>query len=356
MIGALLLLILQPGPVSSAWSVTFENSDPCGLKGSSVEFRCSYNYPDGESVTNTTWHRGGLKDKQWKRFKLSELPSYQNRSEYIGDRQHDCSLVIHDLQDNDTGFYYFRFDTESYGWHSKKSVYLSVTEMISARVNPDRVRAGDTVTLECGTSCQHPSVVWFKDGRPVAKPEFQAQTEDSGNYACALKGQESVLSDPVALDVQYPPLNVSVEVSYGNLTVGSSVNLTCNSTANPAADNYTWYKRTASSSSMVQVGSGQVMSFPSVEASHTGLYLCQARNPLGVDNSAEVLLTVDKTDINHLILLVGIGVKVVIVLLLTLAVIWAWRHRCNSTVDKEDNGPEYENISPVYMGQKDRRK
>lgn len=45
-------------------------------------------------------------------------------------------------------------------------------------------------------------MVWFKDERPVAKPEFQAQIEDAGNYLCAVQGQESLLSYPVALDVQ----------------------------------------------------------------------------------------------------------------------------------------------------------
>lgn len=73
---------------------------------------------------------------------------------------------------------------------------------LSARVHPDSVTAGDNVTLECRTSCQLPSIVWFKDGQPVTKPEFQAQTEDAGNYVCAVEGQESVQSDPVPLDVQ----------------------------------------------------------------------------------------------------------------------------------------------------------
>lgn len=67
---------------------------------------------------------------------------------------------------------------------------------------PERVIAGDNVTLECGKSCQLPNTVWFKDGRPVAKPEFQAQVEDAGNYLCAVKGPELVLSDPAALNVQ----------------------------------------------------------------------------------------------------------------------------------------------------------
>lgn len=92
-----------------------------------------------------------------------------------------------------------------------------------------------------------------------------------------------------------PPL--SVEVTYSGIpTFNSAVNLTCSSTANPAADRYTWYKRTASSSSMLQVGSGQVLSISSLEASHTGLYICQAGNRVGVVNSTEVLLTVNEMD------------------------------------------------------------
>lgn len=59
------------------------------------------------------------------------------------------------------------------------------------------------MTLECGATCQlSSSLVWFKDGRLVAKPEFQAQPEDAGNYVCVVQGQESLQSRPVALDVQ----------------------------------------------------------------------------------------------------------------------------------------------------------
>ncbi|XP_022609350.1 B-cell receptor CD22-like isoform X1 [Seriola dumerili] len=354
MISMLVLLIMTEGAGSSSSQVTFENQDPCALKGSSVEFRCSYSYKDGETVRKTAWYKGKLIDGIWKRVLLSRLPSYENRTEYLGDQQHDCSLAIHDLQDNDTGYYYFRFDMDTYGWRSKKSVYLSVTELM-ASVYPERVRAGDNVTLECEASCQLSGTVWFRDGHPVAKPEFSAQAEDSGNYLCAVKGQESVHSEPVALDVQYPPFNVSIEVSHpGRLAEGSNVNLTCTNAANPAADSYTWYwGYVSSSSSMLQVGSGQVLSLPSVEASHTGLYLCQARNSVGENNSTEVLLTVYQTDIwnNRLILLIGIGVKVVTVLLLPLVIVWAWRKRHKSAVDeKDEDSHDYENISHTQMG------
>uniref|UniRef100_UPI003AAF1405 B-cell receptor CD22-like isoform X1 n=1 Tax=Centroberyx gerrardi TaxID=166262 RepID=UPI003AAF1405 len=296
----LLILIMSPGVVvGDGFSVTFENPNPCALRGSSVEFRCSYEYPDGEVVNKTSWSKGATKDGRWTRTELSSLPSYQSRVEYLGDQQHNCSLAIYDLQDNDTGYYYFRFDTHDYGWRSKGSVYLSLAEP-TASVYPESVRAGGNVTLTCKTSCTLPAtIVWFRDGQPVDKAEFQARAEDAGNYSCAVEGQESVRSDPVALDVLYPPVSVLVEASApGSLAEGSSVNLSCSSAANPAADSYTWFRRTGSpgSSSLLQVGSGQMLSLPSLEPCHTGHYLCQARNPLGENNSTELLLLVEMTE------------------------------------------------------------
>ena len=88
-----------------------------------------------------------------------------------------------------------------------------------------------------------------------------------------------------------PPVNTSIRMNPGRAVWGSSVNLTCSSAANPPADNYTWYRRTdASSSAGPQVGSGQVLHIPSMEASLSGLYQCLASNRLGEKNSTEVLL------------------------------------------------------------------
>lgn len=344
---ALLVLIMKTGTTVSGWSVTFENPNPCALKGSSVEFSCSYNYSNGEIVSKTAWSKGQMKSGIWTRVALSDHPLYQNRSEYLGDQQHDCSLAIHDLQVEDTGDYYFWFDTNMYGRRSKTSLHLYVTELI-AKVYPKTVRAGDNVTLECGVSCQLFTTVWFKDGRPVAKPGFQAQAEDAGNYLCAVEGNMAMQSDPVALEVQYPPCNVSIEVSHpGRLAEGSSVNLTCSSAANPAAHSYIWYRRNISSSgSPLQVGVEHMLFLSSVEASDTGLYLCQAMNSLGGNNSTEVLLTVGASYFNHFIFLVGIGVKVVIVVLLALVVIWARRCCSNhSAVDKKEHDNDYENVT-----------
>uniref|UniRef100_A0A667XVS7 Ig-like domain-containing protein n=1 Tax=Myripristis murdjan TaxID=586833 RepID=A0A667XVS7_9TELE len=212
------------------------------------------------------------------------------------------------------------------------SEYFSVSSGLTASVYPDSVTAGENVTLQCSTTLQllrPPNIVWFRDGQRVAKPEFQARAEDAGNYSCAFQGHESVTSDPVALNVLYAPVKVLVEVSHDdNLAEGSSVNLTCSSVANPAADSYTWYRRTGSpNSSLELVGSGQVLSLPSMEPSHTGHYLCRARNPLGEESSAELLLEMDETISHSLILRVGFAVKTAVLLMLPLVLVWVWKRR-----------------------------
>lgn len=75
----------------------------------------------------TAWSKGEFINGAWARVEFSHLPAIDNRSQYLGDLQHDCSLSIRDLQENDTGYYYFRFDTDKLGWRSRKSVYLTVT-------------------------------------------------------------------------------------------------------------------------------------------------------------------------------------------------------------------------------------
>lgn len=77
---------------------------------------------------------------------------------------------------------------------------------LTASVKPGTVREGENVTLTCDTSCELPKstpIVWFRSGQPVTKPpQFQAAAENAGNYTCGVKGQESVQSNTVFLDVQ----------------------------------------------------------------------------------------------------------------------------------------------------------
>ncbi|TWW79553.1 hypothetical protein D4764_10G0005830 [Takifugu flavidus] len=129
--------------------------------------------------------------------------------------------------------------------------------------------------------------------------------------------------DPVLLpDV---PENISITINPAHVVWGSSVNLTCSSDANPPADTYIWYRNTNSSSSnRLQVGSGQVLSIPSMEALHSGLYLCQARNQVGGKNSTEVLLAMvdeEQRGSQTLPAVVGIGLALIVALVVALFVL-----------------------------------
>lgn len=107
--------------------MTFADPDLCVGAGSSVVLQCSFDYPDGQTVHKATWSKGVQTDHEWTRVELSHLPAYQTRSEYLGDLQHDCRLALSVLAEYDSGYYYFRFDTDTLGWRSRKSIFLTVT-------------------------------------------------------------------------------------------------------------------------------------------------------------------------------------------------------------------------------------
>lgn len=91
---------------------------------------------------------------------------------------------------------------------------------------------GDDVSLTCVSGCPlHTTTVWFRDGRPVQKPVFQASREDAGKYYCAVLGQEMLRSASVPLNVQceytvntfftldMTPFYLTVSKSHGSVTV-----------------------------------------------------------------------------------------------------------------------------------------
>ncbi|KAM4735278.1 B-cell receptor CD22-like [Anableps anableps] len=348
----IIILGLIPGAWSGKWGVTYENQ--CALKGTSVDLKCEYDYSFGNIVTWVSWSKAQQVSNGWTRVPLSNLPSPSNHFKYIGNYNRNCNLRINNVLSSDEGAYYFNFATTLGSWISDTYASLSVrgnntrtykhfsknlrrfgsdscfsesvTELISV-VQPSIAREGDAVKLICRSGCSEPKMInWFKDGQRVQRPEFLASREDAGSYYCAIQGEETVRSASVALNVHYYPMNVSVSVNPEHIAKGSRVNLTCISDANPAADNYTWYKRTEpiSSISLVHVGSGQVLSLPSMESSHSGLYVCYARNSLGEGNSTEVVVAMaaEQHGCQSLPILAGVGLFLIVMLVAALLLFW----------------------------------
>ncbi|KAM9723061.1 B-cell receptor CD22-like isoform 2-T2 [Menidia menidia] len=421
---ALILLLIIPGIQGGDWRVTIENQ--CALRGTSVVLKCEYDYPFGNIVTSLRWSKVQKVSGNWRELPLSPGGHFA----FIGDYRGDCRLKINNVQSADEGAYGFSFVATLGSRASTKPAYLSVRELTTV-VQPSTVTEGGKVSLTCMTGCAEPlKVVWFKDGRSVLNPVFQAGIEDAGRYHCALHGQEEVRSAAVALtvhyapkevtltvnpsgdiikggvvhftcscdanppvtqsgyslyrdgefigsgqkhviadiqpshsgryrclawnniswrgrffisstaitlDVQYGPMNISVSMEPPTVVEGAGVNLTCSSAANPAADNYTWYKMTASQTSqkMVQVGSGQVLSLASVEASHTGFYICKVRNSLGENNSTEVILTMAMREKGSppLLVLIGIGISLIVILIIALLLFCLSKKKLRTTKD-----------------------
>ncbi|XP_056310396.1 B-cell receptor CD22-like [Danio aesculapii] len=146
---------------------------------------------------------------------------------------------------------------------------------------------GDSVTLSCSSDSNNPALKfsWFKVKSLVGSGRIfnisKISSDDSEKYKCKVKSAHVVkYSDPVILNVQYPPRNVSVSVidDSGQLWFDSA-SLMCISDSNPPALNFSWFKENQSSA----VGSGQ--SFSAVQS---GRFYCEAHNPHGVQRSDTV--------------------------------------------------------------------
>lgn len=93
------------------------------------------------------------------------------------------------------------FSTEECGDDFTSAFHLEPE--LTAVLVPSTVSEGESVRLICRSGCGgSPSTVWFRDGQPVQESDFQVSREDAGKYHCAIRGQESVISASVTLNVQ----------------------------------------------------------------------------------------------------------------------------------------------------------
>ncbi|XP_061770859.1 B-cell receptor CD22-like [Nerophis ophidion] len=119
---------------------------------------------------------------------------------------------------------------------------------------------------------------------------FQSiKSSDSAEYWCTVENQQGKnSSEPVFIDVQYPPRWSSLSVSPSPVILeGQSVNLTCSSDAKPAA-NYTWFKDNQTLTQNPQ----ELYSFTSIRPEDAGTFHCMSENKHGHVNSSTVVIDV----------------------------------------------------------------
>ncbi|XP_056314847.1 B-cell receptor CD22-like [Danio aesculapii] len=191
---------------------------------------------------------------------------------------------------------------------------------ISVSINRSAViMSGDSVTLSCSSDSNPPAEInWFKGKMVVRSGRIfnisKISSDDSGEYKCRYKNVHGEkYSDPVTLDVQYPPRNVSVSVTDSGHLWSDSVSLMCISDSNPPALNFSWFKENQSSA----VGSGQ--SFSAVQS---GRFYCEAHNPHGAQRSDAITVTVHQgAGRNIIITVTSVGILIIFIIVIMFAIL-----------------------------------
>ncbi|XP_078022570.1 B-cell receptor CD22-like isoform X1 [Epinephelus lanceolatus] len=277
-----LLLTLPVMKGENGWQVTYTPPQICALKGSTVIIHCSYTYPSTIYPVNPAEKRFWYtKESNGVYVDLRMDPEYSGRVQYhCGNNL--CTLTITDLRESDSAEYYFRFLTSQPDgrYTGVPGVTLSVTDLqvqvSRTEVHTSYIRA----ELKCHSSCHLPGpplYIWYKNGQKMWPPQSHSFTDDiydpASSYSCAVTGHENS-SSPTVYAPQLPSVSVSPSAE---IVEGSSVNLTCSSDANPAA-NYTWYKKTVNPRPLSEEPQ---LVFRSIQSSDSGQYYCTAENELG---------------------------------------------------------------------------
>uniref|UniRef100_A0A3B3RZF2 Ig-like domain-containing protein n=1 Tax=Paramormyrops kingsleyae TaxID=1676925 RepID=A0A3B3RZF2_9TELE len=187
-----------------------------------------------------------------------------------------------------------------------KSVTLREGASVTLREGDSvTLREGDSVTLTCSAPAPCPSlpptlswtprlsdsVTVFQENDDHTKNGSSVMTFTASHllhkqevkctavYRLQADNSERTSHTTVTLSVQYSPKNTSV-------LIGKDGSLTCSSDANPAVNNYTWYKVTGSEIEVVSYT--QTLTCNITEVS--GQYYCQAQNEHGLQNSSTVQL------------------------------------------------------------------
>ncbi|KAK9981731.1 hypothetical protein ABG768_001255 [Culter alburnus] len=305
----LLFLLMIPGVSSARLGVSYSPSHICALKDSSVIMNCTYTYPTGHRIRKVFWTKNPVKGIDPP--DLSEDPEYSQRLQYLGDKQHICTIRLSHVTLKDSHMYYFKFitDKDDGRYIGKPGVTLTVTDLQVE--SPERVTEGDSVRLTCKSSCtltDRATFIWYRNSQPLTERRDRnnelllqsVRREDAGRYSCAVHGHNHI-SPAVQLNVRYPPVNPVISISpSGEIVSGDSVTLICSSDSNPPAE-ISWFKRGTF------VGSGRIFNISKISSDDSGEYKCRSINEHEEKYSDAVTLNVMYPPRSVSVLITGSG-------------------------------------------------
>ncbi|XP_077950820.1 myelin-associated glycoprotein-like isoform X2 [Gasterosteus aculeatus] len=314
----LLLCCLLQGSLCENWG-TFIPERLEGLSGSCVMIPCSFSILSeydtklqDDDTCIAKWITGSTRGPTVFNSGLTA-----NRNTLQGNltgnlRAKNCTTVFHNMSPQDNNKYYFRLECKSpFKFILNKNVQITITDSLpkpSITPPPVEVEEGDPVRLECSAVAPcpllPPALTWTPAIGDVKENQQSASVTSVLNFTAsrlhngqrlqcsALYRRQAGHSDlqyenNLTLHILYPPNNTSVSHS-GPVIEGTSVNLTCSTDANPAVDEFTWYK--VDGGQVVAVGFHALLSTNVSETDSR--FFCQVSNRYGSQNSSTTQIDV----------------------------------------------------------------
>ncbi|KAL1006368.1 hypothetical protein UPYG_G00071440 [Umbra pygmaea] len=291
----------------------------------------------------------------------------------IGDLfQKNCTTVFYNVKNSYTDKYFFRIDTNGpfYATDIYMQVQIVVHDVppIPTMTDSVEVKEGTLVSLNCSVVApcpEHPpKLTWTLPTKSTPEEQLQENSDQTKSVVSMVTFTPSYLHNekniictavyPVGtsyktgeinrtLHVLFSPKDTSASISPSvPVSVGSCVNLTCSSTANPPVTNYTWFR--ISEGKPTQVSSRQNYTL-NVTVEDGGLYYCEAANDVGLGKSQEVLLPIKGQDQPVSPLVYGIvGRTSIIILIMILIAFFGWKRKSRfpDQLERTDNPLEQE--------------
>ncbi|XP_070406102.1 B-cell receptor CD22 [Nothobranchius furzeri] len=305
-----------PSPPVYAPAVPSVSTNPSGeiMEDRSVTLTCS---SDANPAAKYTWY---------------EKDGDQNYKHLSSEQHH----VFSSIKSSDSGWYWCEAENDLGRQTSRLFIdvkYPPRRPSVSLS-SSGLIEEGEPVTLTCSSDANPAAnYTWYKEDNkhPIGvKSDYRVPSvtsEDRGHYICMSENQYGQRnSSCLFVDILYRPKSPLVSVSpLGEIMEDSSVNLTCSSDANPAA-NYTWYKEDK------LLSSEQNFTISNIKPEHSGEYHCRVQNRVGLNNSSKRVTVAASSNSRTMVIA---GTMVVLFIILVLLVFLVMRKKRSSVPSPE---------------------
>ncbi|XP_066120945.1 sialic acid-binding Ig-like lectin 14 [Saccopteryx bilineata] len=290
-------------------------------EGLCIHVPCSFSYPGSSTPSQsilTSWYEKGADPKTASPVATNDpnkpaKKEFQNRLFLADPRTNNCSLSIRDARTSDSGTYFFRVETHvQYSYH-KSMLSVQVTALTE---KPDihilePLEAGRPAQLTCSLpgACEGGSPLtfsWVGDALDSLNPQtlhssvltFTPRPQDHGTKVTCLVTLVATLVTTrrtVQLNVSYAPRNLTIRISFRNVTAlkilqntssltileGEALWLLCEADSNPPAE-LSWFRGSPDlNATPTLISSTATLELPRVGTAEKGEFSCRARHPLG---------------------------------------------------------------------------